>query len=159
MFLHLALWTWLRVDSTQRSTTSQSASRHHPPPSIMTAFVFLPCAKHKRMRCVFSGACARLRSRADGLCPWRASWAWTRCFGWIFKQTNESNRILWHVWHSVCHTIPSMQVNVPMGEIIDLYSVESEIDTNGFMLAAHWYDTPLSLHEVLGSSLGFMQTF
>ena len=52
-----------------------------------------------------------------------------------------------------------MQVNVPMGKIIDLYSVESEIDTNGVTLVAHWYDTLLSLHEVLGSSLGVMQTF
>ena len=52
-----------------------------------------------------------------------------------------------------------MQVNVPMGEIIDLYNVESEIDTNGVTLVAHWYDTLLSLHEVLGSSPGVMQTF
>ena len=59
----------------------------------------------------------------------------------------------------VCHTIPSMQVNVPMGKIIDLYSVESEIDTNGFTLVAHWYDMPLSLHEVLGSNPRVMQTF
>ena len=59
----------------------------------------------------------------------------------------------------VCHTIPSMQVNVPMGKIIDLYSVESEIDTNGATLVAHWYDMPLNMHEVLGSNPGIMQTF
>jgi hypothetical protein len=86
----------------QGSTTSQPANRPRPPPS-MTAFVFLPCVKHMRMRCVFSGACARLRSRAIELCPWWASWTWTRCLGLIFNQINESNRLLWH-------TIPSMQM-------------------------------------------------
>ena len=52
-----------------------------------------------------------------------------------------------------------MQVNVPMGKIINLYSVESEIDTNGFTLVAHWYDVPLNMHEVLGSSPGVIYTF
>ena len=76
---------------------------------------------------------------------------------YLNKQTNQIE--FYGMWHSVCHTIPSMQVNVPMGKIIDLYSVESEIDTNGFTLVAHWYNMQLILREVLGSNPGIMQTF
>ena len=76
---------------------------------------------------------------------------------YLNQQTNQIR--FYGMCGSVCHTIPSMQVNVPMGKTIDLYSVESEIDTNGFTLVAHWHDMQLNMHEVLGSNPGILQTF
>jgi hypothetical protein len=49
-----------------------------------------------------------------------------------------------------------------MGKISYLYSVEPEIDTNGFTLVAkspQWYNMLISMYGVLGSNPVFMHMF
>ncbi len=66
-FSYLRLWTWSRVDYSQRRTISWPASHLHLRlRSRLPLYLPCQCAKQMHMRCVFGGACACLRSLAVG---------------------------------------------------------------------------------------------
>jgi hypothetical protein len=100
--------------------TSQSPSPGSPPPLLMTALVYLPCqcAKQMFMRCVFGGACARLRSRAvaaGGLTPDERPELGPFVFGeYLRKRMNASgvnSSLMAHVCYSTHSSITKHLLN------------------------------------------------
>ena len=81
----LAMWTGLRSDSTQQTTTFDRQTLWIPP-SQMTSFLWF-CPMQSKSACIFvGGEWARLRSRAAVLGPWWAPCAQSGCFRRVFQQ-------------------------------------------------------------------------
>ena len=79
----LAMWTGLRSDSTQQTTTFGRQTLWLPP---STSFLWF-CHMQSKSACIFvGGEWARLRSRAAVLGPWWAPCAQSRCFRRVFQQ-------------------------------------------------------------------------